>query len=104
MASERSPSRQLLQGCACSNVAGLVGAVLAFCLYCYSLSSGKNEPCVHLSAYPDYYFDRMHFDCPNEVLAAYGWSVKLMLLLYDCGAIVLHGLLSFSALKALKTE
>lgn len=105
MANERSPSRQLLQGCACSNVAGLVGAVLAFCLYCYSLSSGKKEPCVNMSSSRDYFFNSISpFDCPNDILMAYGWSVTLMLLIYDSGAIVLHSLLSISALKALKTE
>ncbi|KAK7929793.1 hypothetical protein WMY93_006188 [Mugilogobius chulae] len=38
MANERNPNRYLLQGSACSNVVSLLGAVIAFCLYCDSLS------------------------------------------------------------------
>ncbi|XP_036951093.1 uncharacterized protein si:dkey-9i23.16 isoform X3 [Acanthopagrus latus] len=40
---------------------------------------------------------------PSRLLA-YCWSVTLLLLLYNIGAVVMHSLLSFSALKALKTD
>lgn len=38
------------------------------------------------------------------LLQAYIWSVTLLLLLYDIGAVVMHSLLTVSALKALKTD
>lgn len=54
-----------LRGCACSNVVGLLGAMLAFCLYCYSLSTVHNgELCVPIS--PDHEYRR--YGCPGEVL------------------------------------
>ncbi|KAM7393490.1 hypothetical protein PAMP_020356 [Pampus punctatissimus] len=103
MANERKPSRQLLQGCACSNVVGLLGALLAFCLYCFSLSMERSkEHCVPNYSNPD--FETSLYECPGEFLMAYCWSVTLLLLVYDCGAVVLHCLLSVSALKALKTD
>ncbi|XP_070684405.1 uncharacterized protein [Pempheris klunzingeri] len=100
MANERNPNRLLLRGCACSNVVGLLGAILAFCLYCYRLSTVHNEGvCVH-----EFHGSYRPFVCPGKVLVAYCWSVTLLLLLYDTGAVVLHSLLSVSALKALKTD
>lgn len=122
-----------LQQCACSNVVGLLGALFAFCLYCYSLSAVPNEPCVMIQS-PSYEY-RQHTYCPGEVLEvsllfsmnfcyvqtlkrlrsegisvcdlwsslqAYTWSVILLLILYDSGAVILHGFLSVSAIKALK--
>ncbi|XP_068176850.1 uncharacterized protein si:dkey-9i23.16 [Antennarius striatus] len=103
MASERNPSRLLLRGCACSNVVGLLGAVLAFCLYCYSLSRVHNEPCVSIPT-DDYYYRHTSYGCPTEFLTAYNWSVTVLLMLYDSGAILLHCVLSFCAIRALKTD
>ncbi|XP_040892704.1 uncharacterized protein si:dkey-9i23.16 [Toxotes jaculatrix] len=104
MANERNPRRVLVQGCAYSNVAGLVGALLAFCTYCYSLSTAKSdERCASYEHDRHVYRRRFSNDCPPDVLAAYCWSVTLLLLLYSSGAMVLHCLLSVSALKALKT-
>ncbi|KAF3687063.1 hypothetical protein EXN66_Car002735 [Channa argus] len=98
MANERNPSRQLLQGCAYTNVLGLLGALLAFILYCYSLSTISTEVlCEHL---PE---DHRH-QCPTEALAAFSWSITFLLLIYNTGAMILHGLLSVSALKALKAH
>ncbi|XP_068582783.1 uncharacterized protein si:dkey-9i23.16 [Cebidichthys violaceus] len=102
IANERNSSRLLLRGCACSHTVGLLGALLAFCLYCYNLSAVSNaeEPCApHVHDY------RMSIEnCPITLLAAYCWSLTLLLLLYDIGAVVLHCLLTVSALKALKTD
>ncbi|XP_062283274.1 uncharacterized protein si:dkey-9i23.16 isoform X2 [Scomber scombrus] len=103
MASERNPSRLLLRGCACSNVIGLLVALLAFCLYCFSLSTDRSEElCVPVDS--DFDFRPSFYECPGEILTAYCWSVTLLLLVYDTGAVVLHCLLSISALKALKTD
>ncbi|KAM4604198.1 uncharacterized protein ACJ7VT_018770 isoform 1-T3 [Polymixia lowei] len=100
MACIRSPSRRLLQGCVCSNLAGLLGALLAFCLYCLSLSSiEQQQDCVFSMAYHDF-ISR----CPGEHLMDLFWCVTVLLLLYDVGAVVLQSLLSVSAFKALKTN
>ncbi|XP_075947147.1 uncharacterized protein LOC142949406 isoform X2 [Anarhichas minor] len=42
IANERNSSRLLLRGCACSHAVSLLGALLAFCLYCYNLSTLPN--------------------------------------------------------------
>ncbi|KAI3353223.1 hypothetical protein L3Q82_019266, partial [Scortum barcoo] len=103
LANERNPSRQLLKGCACSNVAGLLGALIAFCLYCYSLNTAQNkDPCIPISSHDD--FSPSPSFCPGEILMTYSWSVTLLLLLHDIGAMIMHSLLSLSALKALKTD
>lgn len=67
MANERNPSRLLLRGCACSNVVGLLGALLAFCLYCFSLSKeGSKEPCVPVNS--EFAFRPSLYGCPGEFL------------------------------------
>ncbi|KAK9540205.1 hypothetical protein VZT92_002673 [Zoarces viviparus] len=99
IANERNSSRLLLRGCACSHAVSLLGALLGFCLYCYNLSALSNEMC---EADPPIHDFRI---CPPKAhLAAYCWSLTLLLLLYDIGAMVLHCLLTVSALKALKTD
>ncbi|XP_077381798.1 uncharacterized protein LOC144021412 isoform X2 [Festucalex cinctus] len=61
MANKRNPSRLLLQGSACSNGVGLLSALLAFCLYCFHLSSvNSKDPC---SSVP-----RDEHGCPGNVL------------------------------------
>ncbi|XP_069387017.1 uncharacterized protein [Paralichthys olivaceus] len=99
----KNPNRQLLRGCVCSNLVSLLGTLLAFCLYCYSLSIVRNlDECVVDSS--EHYYRPSYYGCPGEHLMAYGWTLILLLLLYDTGAVVMHCLLSFTALKALKTE
>lgn len=58
-----------LQQCASSNVAGLVGALLAFCLYCYSLSVLPNTTCPLIPT-PRYYhyYRSSYFGCPFELM------------------------------------
>ncbi|XP_051801439.1 uncharacterized protein si:dkey-9i23.16 [Acanthochromis polyacanthus] len=109
IANERNPSRRLLQGCACSNAIGLLGALLAFCLYCYSLNTAHDEDRCQSDPQPDphsyhysYHYSSSYYHCPPEHLAAYTWSVTLLLLLYDCVAVVMHCLLSVSAYKTLQ--
>ncbi|XP_054634321.1 uncharacterized protein si:dkey-9i23.16 isoform X2 [Dunckerocampus dactyliophorus] len=100
LANERNPSKLLLQGSACSNVVGLLGALLAFSLYCFSLSATvSKEPCSVSSIDP--YWPSV---CPADILLAYCWSLTLMLLLYDFGAVVLHSVFSVYSLKALKSD
>lgn len=58
-----------LQQCASSNVAGLVGALLAFCLYCYSLNALPIATCPIIPT-PSYYhyYRSSYFGCPFELL------------------------------------
>lgn len=101
MANERNPSRLLLQGCAYSNVVGLLGVLLAFCLYCYTLSTSHDETsCSAFLADNEYFFNI----CPSKFLTAYSRSVTLLLLLCDTGAMVMHCLLSVFAFKTLKAN
>ncbi|KAM4583642.1 uncharacterized protein PAE49_003519 isoform 2-T4 [Odontesthes bonariensis] len=103
MANERNPNSLLLCGCACSNLLGLLGALLALCLYCYALSTQHNEVLCP-SPPEDFYYHRSNYSCPLENLTAYYWSIVLLLLLYDIGAVIMHCLLSVSAIKTLKTD
>lgn len=64
----RNVSTLQLQQCASSNVAGLVGTLLAFCLYCYSLKALPNNPCPVITWHNYNYFKSSSFDCPGEVL------------------------------------
>ncbi|KAM6939584.1 uncharacterized protein FYW49_008152 [Xenentodon cancila] len=105
MANVRNPPNKLLfQGCVCSNLVGLLMSLLAFCIYFYILVNHQEDLCESTSEplFHHYYFysDR----CPSEILANYSWTVKLLLVLYDSGAVVMHCLLSVSALKTRHTE
>lgn len=102
VANERNPSKLLLQGCACTNVIGLLGATLAFCLYCLTLTKAHNtEPCPPGFGEHGY---RHSSSCPGDVLATQCWCMIILLLLYDIGAILMHFILSVCALKALKKD
>ncbi|KAK5866691.1 hypothetical protein PBY51_020860 [Eleginops maclovinus] len=101
IANERNSSRLLLCGCACSNVVGLLGALFAFCIYCYSLSiAPTREKCPT----PDYEYKGIYYGCPQNLLASYCWSHIVLLLLYDTAAALLHGLLSMNAFRTLKRD
>ncbi|XP_055013823.1 uncharacterized protein si:dkey-9i23.16 [Boleophthalmus pectinirostris] len=90
MANERSPNRYLLQGCVCSNIISLLGAVIAFCLYCVSISNiPKDEDCISV-------------DCPLELLMKYCMSILILLVFYDAGAIIMNSILSVMSLRELK--
>ncbi|KAI4790592.1 hypothetical protein KUCAC02_034532, partial [Chaenocephalus aceratus] len=68
IANERNSSRLLLCGCACSNVVGLLGALLAFCIYSYSLSSADSkEPCFPAADH-EYTHRGSYYSCPGEHL------------------------------------
>ncbi|KAM9313692.1 uncharacterized protein KZ484_023567 [Pholidichthys leucotaenia] len=95
MANERSPSMLVLQGCIYSNSIGLVGALLAFCVYCYNLSTAHSDwQCPN----------KDNLDCPPQNYAAFSWSVSLLLLIFDAVAVFMHSLLSVCALKTLRTQ
>lgn len=70
----RNVSTSQLQQCASSNVAGLVGTLLAFCLYCYSLKALPNKPCPVITWQNYNYYKYSSFDCPGEVLEV-SWLV-----------------------------
>ncbi|XP_062334429.1 uncharacterized protein si:dkey-9i23.16 [Osmerus eperlanus] len=99
VANEKSPNRQLLKGCAYSNIAGLLGAMLAFCVYVVSIVSLEPEPerCENVHNQP---WNRTQ--CPSDYLETFFTAVNVLLLFYNIGALVLHSLLSVSSYKALK--
>ncbi|XP_024914538.1 uncharacterized protein LOC103384302 isoform X3 [Cynoglossus semilaevis] len=102
MASERKPSRSLIQGCACGNLVGLLVALIALGLYCYSFNTIKFEDELCLPVPSDY--EEGPYKCPGEFLRAISRSIILLLLLDACGAVFLLLLMSASAIRALKTE
>ncbi|XP_036067562.1 uncharacterized protein si:dkey-9i23.16 [Oryzias melastigma] len=101
IANEKNPSRTLLRGSAYSNVIGVLGSLLAFCLYCYTLKTPMKTITEDQCLYPRPYLFIPAY-CPAKMLAGYSWSLKLLLLLYDAGALILHSLLSVSAVVMLK--
>lgn len=103
MASEKSPSRQLLRGCAVINMAGLLGALVALCLYSYSISSFElPENCEMEGRSHENDYHSNNFRCPMAVMKSMVWCVVVLLLFYDILAAVLQSLVSVSALKALR--
>ncbi|XP_038856035.1 uncharacterized protein LOC120052899 isoform X1 [Salvelinus namaycush] len=100
-ACEKSPSRQLLTGCAYTNMASLLAGLLALCMYSVSLHSvqGTAQPCTLPSI--DLYAGAAQ-KCPGEYLEGFFRSVTVLLIVYDLGALILHSLLSLSALKGLR--
>ncbi|MEQ2300647.1 hypothetical protein AMECASPLE_027873, partial [Ameca splendens] len=95
--SKKNPGKLLLRGCACSNVLGLLGSLLAFCIYSYILKTLTNTETCLTDRYDLPWDTSMSNLCPPEVLAAYIWSLTLQMLLYDTAAVVMHFLLSVSA-------
>lgn len=87
MANERNPNRYLLQGCACSTVLSLLGALIAFCLYCVGVSNLPwQKEC------------ESRYDCPLNHVSQYSMAILTLLILYDVGAIIM-GCISLCLLK-----
>ncbi|KAJ8000918.1 hypothetical protein DPEC_G00185370 [Dallia pectoralis] len=95
VACEKTPSRKLLTGCAYTNVASLLAGLVALCVYSVSLHSivDFGEDCTA---------DSHHFKCPGEYLEEFFRSITALLIVYDLGALILHTLLSVSALIGLR--
>ncbi|XP_029621969.1 uncharacterized protein si:dkey-9i23.16 isoform X2 [Salmo trutta] len=91
----------LLTGCAYTNVASLVAGLLALCLYSVSLHSvqGSAAPCTLPNTN---LYTLTAQKCPGEYLKEFFRSLIVLLIVYDLGALTLHSLLSFSALKGLR--
>lgn len=95
MANERNPNRYLLQGCACSNAVSLLGAVIAFCLYCVAVSNLQwHEDCEYRSS----------SECALHYISQYSMVILSLLIFYDAGAIIMNCILSALSLKELKTS
>ncbi|KAJ0033540.1 hypothetical protein NQD34_000647 [Periophthalmus magnuspinnatus] len=94
MANERNPNRYLLQGCACSNIISLLGAVIAFCLYCVSISNIPKEK--------DDCWTVRHEVCSLNFLMRFCMSILILLVFYDTGAIIMNCILSALSLRELK--
>ncbi|XP_072319643.1 uncharacterized protein [Eucyclogobius newberryi] len=94
MANERSPNRYLLQGCVCSNIVSLLGAVIAFCLYCVIISKiPSDEGCDG---------NMRQEGCSLHYLMKYCMSILILLIFYDAGAVVMNSILSALSLRELK--
>lgn len=95
MANERNPSRYLLQGCACSNVVSLLGAMIALCLYCVGMKSLRwQKDCDFTSS----------SECAINYVSQYSTAILILLIVYDVGAIIMNCILSALSLKELKTS
>ncbi|XP_049901574.1 uncharacterized protein si:dkey-9i23.16 [Epinephelus moara] len=105
-ANERNSNKLLLQGCTYSNAVCLLGTLLSFCLYCYCLSTIGTPICEPIPTPNYHYYDyrAQSSGCVEEFLTAYSKSLKILLLLYSLGALVMQSILSVSAFKTLKTE
>ncbi|CAL8389691.1 unnamed protein product [Arctogadus glacialis] len=101
IASARSSSKSVHQSCAYSNVACLLGAVLALCLYCFSLSSVKQPDCVEDTEVSFYH--SLSVDCLEGRHVGLFWNVVTLLLCYNVGALLLHGLLTVTSIRALRS-
>ncbi|XP_042559046.1 uncharacterized protein si:dkey-9i23.16 isoform X2 [Clupea harengus] len=98
------PDRRLLKSCAYSNLACLLGALVAVCVYIMALSTElphmdcstvENDQTLWGSDYDMC----IHF---TSRLHQFYHGLVGSLLVYDIAAMVLHSLLSYSAVKRLK--
>ncbi|CAL8355248.1 unnamed protein product [Boreogadus saida] len=103
IASARSSSKSMRQSCAYSNVACLLGAVLAVCLYCFSLSSVKQQPDCVEDTEVSFFYHSLTVDCLEGRLLGLFWTVVTLLLCYNVGALLLHGLLTVTSIRALRS-
>lgn len=95
MASERTPSRQLLRKCLFAGIASLGMAVIALVLYAYAAS---NIPV---------YSSCQEYDlnlCPEYVFHNFYKALSGQLMFYDIVTLAVNGFLSVSAFQGLKTN
>ncbi|KAI1887836.1 hypothetical protein AGOR_G00194540 [Albula goreensis] len=103
VACEKSPSREKLKGCAYTNLAGLVGALCALCVYSWCIHSPPAlESCTEDVNFYDYGYSSRSWHCPAQAMSTFFGNISTLLLIYDIAALFLHCLLSFSALKGLR--
>ncbi|XP_051560022.1 uncharacterized protein LOC127444603 isoform X2 [Myxocyprinus asiaticus] len=95
IASERTPSRQLLKKCLFAGLASLGGTLISLFLYGYAV---RNFP-----LFPPCNEFLLHI-CPGQIFQGLYKTVSWQLLFYDFAALALHCFLSFSAFKGLKTH
>ncbi|XP_062384626.1 uncharacterized protein si:dkey-9i23.16 [Sardina pilchardus] len=97
VACSKYPDRRLLKSCAYSNMACLLGALVAVCVYIVVLCSELPQLCLK----SDDYYENDHI-CDRLHQLSYG--IVGSLLVYDIAAMILHSLLSYSAVKGLKID
>lgn len=103
VACAKAPTRKLRRGCAYSNVAVLLGALLALGLYGYLLRTvDKPVDCeTPMTSSSDYHLPGVEH-CAEDHLMNMFCAVIVLLMIYDvCGAL-LHGALSVTSLRALR--
>ncbi|KAJ8373059.1 hypothetical protein AAFF_G00271870 [Aldrovandia affinis] len=100
LACEKSPSRRLMKVCAYTNLAGLVGALCALCVYSMCIHSPPTfKPCI---VDKTDFFSYHDTGCPEDKTTNFFRLLATLLLIYDIAALILLSLLSFSALKGLR--
>ncbi|XP_017318633.1 uncharacterized protein si:dkey-9i23.16 [Ictalurus punctatus] len=96
MACIRIPSRKLVKSCLYASVFGLLVGLSAIFVYAYAIYDMKSvifcEP------------EEFSHDCTPYGVFEYFNAFSALLLIYDMGALILQGLLLFSARKGLKTN
>ncbi|XP_053477894.1 uncharacterized protein si:dkey-9i23.16 [Ictalurus furcatus] len=96
MACIRIPSRKLVKSCLYASVFGLLVGLSAIFVYAYAIYDMKSvivcEP------------EEILHDCTPYGVFEYFNAFSALLLIYDMGALILQGLLLFSARKGLKTN
>lgn len=114
VATERNPSRRMLKSCAYTNIASLLGTLVALCVYGITFNSIEPlESCIKPTEAPqsldptdmpspDWYHGPR--ECAADYLENFFFNVTVMLLLYDLAALLLQALLSVSAYKGLKAN
>ncbi|KAI7810863.1 uncharacterized protein si:dkey-9i23.16 [Triplophysa rosa] len=102
MASERTPSRQLLKKSMFAGLASLGLALIAVFLYGYAVI---NNPVLPHCPEPDP--EVTHFyennTCPRDVFLHLNNAISGLLIFYDVVALAVHCFLSYSAFQGLKT-
>ncbi|XP_056595191.1 uncharacterized protein si:dkey-9i23.16 [Triplophysa dalaica] len=99
MASERTPSRQLLKKSMLAGLASLGLALIAVFLYGYAVIKPQViPPCLE----PEHDFPYGNNTCPSKYFLPLKNAISGLLIFYDVVALVVHCLLSYSAFGGLK--
>ncbi|KAI4884912.1 hypothetical protein NFI96_013207, partial [Prochilodus magdalenae] len=96
---ERSPSRQLLKNSLYSSLGGLLVGLSAIVIYGYTYNSILN-----IGSCDSEHTPFVHNHCLREEFIVFFRTFAAFLSVHDIIALVLQGLLSFSALKGLKAN
>ncbi|XP_076151219.1 uncharacterized protein LOC143134599 [Alosa pseudoharengus] len=104
-ACSKYPNRRLLKRCAYSNMACLLGALVAVCVYIVVLCSELPQLCLNVDEH-DGKWGLERTICEEQLprLHRLFHGIVGSLLVYNIAAMILHSLLSYSAVKGLKID